>query len=84
MPAPVRVYGANWCEDTIATREQLDRLKIPYEYIDVDRDKDAEDWIKRKNNGKRNTPTVDIRGQILIEPDAAELTTALRDKHLLT
>jgi glutaredoxin len=79
----VRVYGADWCEDTIITREQLDALAVSYDYVDVDADKQAEAWIKQQNHGKRNTPTVDVRGQILIEPDEDELEEALRAKGLV-
>ncbi len=78
----VRVYGADWCEDTMATREQLDQLGVKYEYVDVDLDKAAEAWIKQKNGQKRKTPTVDVRGEILIEPNERELVQALRDKGL--
>ena len=80
----VRVYGADWCEDTVVTREQLDALGIPYDYVDVDADEQAEAWIKQQNHGKRNTPTVDIGGQILIEPDETQLEDALRAKGLMS
>lgn len=29
--ADVRVYGADWCEDTTATRNHLDSLGVPHE-----------------------------------------------------
>ena len=74
----VKVYGADWCEDTQGTREHLDKLKIPYDYINVDHDKAAEDWIKQQNNGKRNTPTVYIGGRVLIEPSNEQVDAALR------
>jgi glutaredoxin len=75
---PINVYGADWCEDTQATRQQLDALGVPYRYINVDLDKAAETFIQSKNNGKRQTPTVEIHGQFLIEPDENELKTALK------
>ena len=76
----IKVYGADWCEDTQRTREQLDTLKVPYEYINVDHDKAAEAWIKEKNNGKRKTPTVDLfGGKILIEPTNEEMDQALKE-----
>ena len=75
----IKVYGADWCEDTQRTREHLDNLKEHYEYIDVDKDMAAEAWITQKNNGKRKTPTVDLGGEkILIEPTNEELDEALK------
>ena len=75
----IKVYGADWCEDTQRTREHLDALKEHYQYIDVEKDPAAEAWIKQRNNGKRQTPTVDLAGQkILIEPTNEQLDEALK------
>jgi glutaredoxin len=79
----VTVYGANWCEDTEATLKDLDSLGVPYDYVDVDQDPAAQDWVKRQNRGKQRTPTLDIDGQILVEPDRRDLEQALRGKGLL-
>ena len=80
---PVKVYGAGWCEDTTATRNRLDSLGVQYQYIDVDADAKAKEWVKQQNGGKQQTPTVDINGQILIEPDERELEEALRGTGLM-
>ena len=80
----VKVYGADWCEDTQATRNHLDSFGVPYRYIDVEQDRAAEEWIKQQNRGKRQTPTVDVRGKILIEPDERELEEALRGTGLMS
>jgi glutaredoxin len=74
----IKVYGANWCEDTTRTREQLDALGVKYEYINVEKDTAANKWITEQNNGKRKTPTVDLDGKILIEPTNEEMEEALR------
>ena len=79
----VKVYGAGWCEDTTATRNQLDSLGVPYLYIDVDADAGAKEWVKQQNGGKQKTPTVDLKGRILIEPDERELEEALRGTGLM-
>lgn len=80
----ITVYGADWCEDTRATRNHLDSLGVPYRYVDVEQDGAAEEWIKRQNGGKRQTPTVDIEGKVLIEPDERELEEGLRGKGLMS
>lgn len=75
----IKVYGADWCEDTTRTREQLDALGVAYDYIDIDRDPAAKAWVTAQNNGKQKTPTVDLGGEtVLIEPTNEEMEKALR------
>jgi mycoredoxin len=82
--AQVKVYGADWCEDTQATRNHLDSLGVPYQYINVEQDARAQDWVKRQNHGKQKTPTVDIQGKILVEPDERELERALKGTGIMS
>jgi mycoredoxin len=74
----IKLFGADWCEDTTRTREQLDALNVKYQYIDVEKDADANKHITDLNHGKRRTPTVDLGGTILIEPTNDEMEAALR------
>lgn len=80
----VKVYGADWCEDTRATLNQLDSLGVQYQYLDVDKDPQAKDWVKQHNGGKQKTPTLDLGGQILSVPDERDLEEALRGKGLMS
>ena len=80
----VTVYGADWCEDTQATRNNLDSLGVQYQYINIERDPAAQAWVKEQNGGKQRTPTVDIRGRILSEPDEKQLEEALRGTGLMS
>ena len=75
---PIKLYGADWCEDTTRAREQLDGLGVAYKYIDVEQDAAANKHITELNHGKRKTPTVDLGGKILIEPTNEEMEKALR------
>lgn len=79
----VRVYGADWCEDTQATLYNLDSLGVQYEYVDVERDPQAQAWVRQQCQGKQKTPTLDIQGQVLVEPDERELELALRGRGLM-
>ena len=79
----IRVYGADWCGDTRATRAYLDSLGLPYDYLNVDEDSQAATWVKRHNHGKQKLPTLDVAGTILSIPDELELDEALRSKGLL-
>ena len=79
----IKVYGANWCHDTVRTREQLDDLGVKYEYINVEKDAAANKFITDLNKGKRKTPTVDLGGNFLIEPTNEEMEAALRSAGML-
>lgn len=79
----VKVYGADWCGDTRRARRHLDGLRVDYEYIDVERDPAASDWVKQQNEGKECKPTIRVGDQILSVPSDEELESALRRGGLL-
>ena len=79
----VKVYGADWCKDTERTLRHLDRLGVAYDYINVERDERAAQWVREQNDGKERKPTVDIAGQVLSTPTDHELTSALRERGLM-
>ena len=54
----VKVYGADWCEDTRHARERMDNMGVGYDYINIEQDKDASDWVKQQNGGKERKPTI--------------------------
>jgi len=74
----VKVYGADWCHMTTDTLNCLKRLGVEYEYVDIERDKQAAAWVRAQNDGKEKKPTLDIEGTVLTEPDDDELTDVLR------
>jgi mycoredoxin len=80
----ITVYGAEWCEDTRATRTHPNSLGVPFRYVDVEADAAAGAWVKQQNGGKRQAPTVDIDGKVLIEPDERELEEGLRGTGLMS
>lgn len=73
----VRVYGADWCGDTIRAKRHLERKGVEYEFIDVDQDERASEKVIGFNKGKRRIPMIEIGETTLSVPSAAEL-----DKHL--
>lgn len=79
----VKVYGAEWCEDTRHAREYLDRLGVQYQFVDVERDESAAAWVREQNGGRERKPTVDVAGQVLSVPTDHELIGALRERGLM-
>jgi mycoredoxin len=83
MGVGVKVYGADWCGDTRRAREFLDGLGVAYEYVDVEQDESAAEWVREQNGGKERKPTVDVGGQVLSVPTEHELVGALRERGLM-
>jgi mycoredoxin len=79
----VKVYGADWCGDTRNTRNHLDSLGVQYQYLDVDSDPAAKEWMLEQNGGKQKLPTVAINGEVLAIPDEIDLEAALRNNGLM-
>lgn len=74
----ITVYGADWCGDTRMTRAQLQRLNVPFTYVNVDADPQGAEFVRANNGGKQKLPTVDVAGTILSIPDEDELEAALK------
>lgn len=79
----VKVYGADWCEDTQHAREFLERLGVAYQYVDIEEDERAREWVRAQNEGRERKPTIDVAGQVLCAPTDHELTSALRERGLM-
>lgn len=77
MQQPVKVYGADWCPKTQRTLAYLRELGTPHEYVDVEKNAHASEWVKSQNDGKEVKPTVDVEGRILSEPSNEALAEAL-------
>ena len=72
--ASIKFYGAMWCGDTRRSRAWFDSHNIAYEWIDVDKDKEAEVYVKSVNKGNRSIPTIVFGdGSILVEPSTTKL-----------
>jgi glutaredoxin len=79
----VKVYGANWCHDTRNTLAHLRDAKVPLEFINVDEDIQAQEWVLRQNDGKQKLPTVDLGGLVLSVPSNGQLDAALKARGMM-
>jgi thioredoxin reductase (NADPH) len=79
MGAPrITVYGAHWCPDCRTSKRFLGEHQIPYQWVDIEQDPEAEQFVIEKNGGKRIIPTiVFLDGSFLVEPSNAELAAKL-------
>src|SRR5210317_2121793 len=74
----ITVYGAHWCPDCRQSKQFLGEHQIPYNWVDIEEDKEAEEFVIKTNKGKRIIPTITFAdGSFLVEPDNAELAAKL-------
>ena len=64
----IKIYGADWCSDCIHAKNFLNSKGIGFEYIVITDNDDAIAFVERVNNGKRIIPTLDIDGEIHVNP----------------
>jgi thioredoxin reductase (NADPH) len=76
--ADIKVYGAPWCPDCRRSKQFLGEQRIAYDWIDIDRDRDAAAFVREKNAGKQIIPTIVFPdGSFLVEPSNDELAAKL-------
>lgn len=75
--APIVVYGTSWCAATQMVRRYLDRLGVPYRYVDIEADLNAAARLRWMTGGSLSHPTVTVAGEVLVEPSLDELDRAL-------
>jgi mycoredoxin len=75
--ARVVVYGRRWCALSQRVRRYLDRIGLPHEYVDLDRNPEAESRLSWITGGRVRTPIVDLGGRVLVQPTIGELERAL-------
>jgi len=78
VPTAITVYGAHWCPDCRRSKQFLGEHQIPYQWVDIEQDKQAEQFVIETNQGKRIIPTITFGDDsFLVEPTNADLATKL-------
>ncbi|MDR2255966.1 MAG: glutaredoxin family protein [Arthrobacter sp.] len=76
--AQVTLYGADWCRDCLRSKKLLDKLEVPFNYIDLVATPEASDDAERIS-GRKNIPVVVLPdGSHLVEPTDEELRVKLK------
>lgn len=75
MQPPV-MFSATWCGHCTRLKQQLKRLDVPFEVIDVDEQPEHLPALAEANNGSWLIPTVRFAdGTVMVNPSAAEVAT---------
>ena len=78
MNMNIKMYGADWCIDCINAKKLLHEKGVAFEYIIITQDEKAAEFIKKINHGKMIIPTLDINGEIYINPGINELINLIQ------
>jgi thioredoxin reductase (NADPH) len=74
----ITLFGATWCPDCRTSKKFLNEQFVDYTWIDIEQDKDAENYVLQLNHGKRIIPTILFPdGSFLVEPTNAKLARKL-------
>lgn len=77
----ITVYGAHSCPACRNSKMFLGEHQIPYRWVNIDDDVEAERLVMEMNGGKRIIPTIVFGdGSILVQPSASELAAKLELK----
>jgi mycoredoxin len=70
------IYGTTWCGDSRRARRFFDENNIEYDWIDIDKDREAGKLVEQINGGFRSVPTIIFPdGSTLTEPSTFQLRT---------
>lgn len=74
----LRLVGSRYSPDTARLREFAARNRLPYTWLDLERDREADDLLRRFHVEPRETPLVIWQGTTLLKnPSNSELAEAL-------
>jgi thioredoxin reductase (NADPH) len=74
----IRLYGAPWCPDCKRSKRFLAEHRVPYQFIDIDDDKDGLRFVEELQKGGRTIPTIVFpEGDHLLEPTDSDLARRL-------
>jgi mycoredoxin len=77
-PDRILIYGVTWCGDCRRVQRFLQQKNIPYDWINIDKDENGEQFVLGTNNGFRSVPTIIFPdGEILVEPTNTQLARKL-------
>ena len=77
MGAGAKLVGSRYSRETRALREFLARNRMPFQWVDLEDDNDAAEFLEAVGVTPEETPVVLASGQVLRNPSNAELSQVL-------
>ena len=74
----IKIYGTSWCPQTLRAKQCLIKNRVPFDYCNIEVDKQGCAFVEKVNRGNRSVPTIVFPdGTILVEPSDSELEKKL-------
>jgi mycoredoxin len=84
MIPKINFYSTDWCGDCVRSKALLKKHNISFTEINVDKDIEANEYIKVLQNQQRRIPTIVFEDDsFLVEPSDPELEQKLKDLNLI-
>ena len=78
VSVPLTIYSTAWCGYCHRLIKQLDREGVTYDYVDIEQDPAAADFVMSVNGGNQTVPTVVFQdGSALTNPSVAQVLAKL-------
>ena len=75
----IKMYATTWCGDCRMAKRWFDAHGIPYEYINIEEDDKAAEYVMGVNGGMQSVPTIIFPdGSVLVEPSPRQLASKLQ------
>lgn len=73
----VTMFSTTWCGYCRRLKRQLEEAGIAYREVDLDDDPTHDDRIMAKTGGFRTVPTLEIAGELLVNPSIRQVEEAV-------
>ena len=74
----VTMYSTTWCGYCRRLKREMTEAGITFREVDLDDDPSHDDRIIARTGGYRTVPTLEVRGELLVNPSLREVEAALR------
>jgi mycoredoxin len=75
----IKIYGTAWCPDCGRAKQIFTKLKVSFDWINIEQDKNAAAYVEKINGGFKSVPTIVFPDQsVLVEPSNADLEKKLQ------
>jgi len=72
------MYSTTWCGYCRRLKREMTEAGISFKEVDLDDDPSHDDRIIARTGGYRTVPTLEVKGELLVNPSLREVEAALR------
>ncbi len=78
MSGRLTMYTTTWCGYCVRLKHGLQRAGIDFDEVNIETDRDAEEFVLNANNGMATVPTLKLpNGEVMTNPPLPALLAAI-------